>query len=468
MTTAGPTRVSRHLLESFVEAGASMSTLTTAYPVGADSRRTIAANLVPDAVTENRADAQGTLSHLDDAIPMQRTGQGSWEGYLLPSGAAGTAPDIAVDLTSGGFRVVTGNDTTVAGTSSTTTRVDVASTSGWSVGSLAAVALPSGAIEARFVTAVDSVGTDLVVSPALSETPNVNGAGVAAGVAYWVNDSRHDSEDCLTLWVSANRFLKRAIGYVPDRFGFQLGGNRAGRVSHSGPARQVDYIGQTLLNGAINNVVTTITVDDPDIVPDDVATNNVSLTITADGAAAAIEHVIATAKSGNDLTVTRAAHSSSAVSHLDNAIVVPYTPTGVYAGSPVPATTGDVIIGGLEQQMGTVDIDCSFPIGKIEGIHGDEYGFAGYVSEKREISWSIAGWTDIDTMELVHDAIRRGSPEVHIQQGTTAGSIIAAYSPSVLFKVPDANPSDSPTPRVQLEGSARGTTAQDEFAIGFV
>jgi len=75
----------------------------------------------------------------------------------------------------------TGAGTTVSGTGSTTTAVDVADAAGFAVGRFAVI---GG--EARLVTAVDTSGSPhvLTVTPALSSAPGTNGAPVHGSVNY--------------------------------------------------------------------------------------------------------------------------------------------------------------------------------------------------------------------------------------------------------------------------------------------
>jgi len=466
MTDPGPIRSARRFLESFIEAGPTTwgDPPTTAYPVGASSRRTISANLIPDAPTENPEHAQGTASLLNDAIPMQRTGQGSWEGYLIPSGVIGTDPDLVTDFESGGWRKVSGGNAAVAAGTSTTSRVDLNLSTNWAIGQAAYSALLG---EVRIVTAVDSLGTDIVVDPPFSSAPT-SGA-ILCGVAFWTNDSRDDAEDNATLWVAINRFLKRGTGYVPDSFGFQFGGNRTARMNHSGPCRQVEMLGWTTMNdvGGIDNVVTSMTVTDPDKVPDDVSAANpyhFQIIDSVNGN----ENIEVTAKAGAVLTMVRNSPAGAgAVLHPDGATIVPYTATGVYAGSPVPATAGHFRIGGTLIKANTVDVNAALSLATRDNCHGDGYAFGGYMQDTKEVTWDVKGWSDAATMAIVHDTIARGTPSMFMQQNTTQGSIVGAYSPNCLLKVPEANPSDAQEISISLSGPARGNSGQDECCIFF-
>jgi hypothetical protein len=76
-------------------------------------------------------------------------------------------------------------------------------------------------------------------------------------------------------------------------------------------AEQYENNAQTTLNGAINNSVTSITVTDGSVFP---STGDFRLKIDT-------ELLLCTARTGNTLTVTRAAESTTAASHLDLAPV---------------------------------------------------------------------------------------------------------------------------------------------------
>lgn len=110
------------------------------------------------------------------------------------TGAASEHAWIGPIMKACGFALVgaaVGTGTTISGTASTTTSVNVVSAAGFDVGSIVVIAG-----EARLVTAVDTASTPdaITVTPALSAAPTTEGVVVYASATYQpITDSTPDS-----------------------------------------------------------------------------------------------------------------------------------------------------------------------------------------------------------------------------------------------------------------------------------
>ena len=362
------------------------------YPEAADALRVItgsAGGTIPFAMREDKF---GTATAVP-GIRQKRTAEGSLEGYVMPSGTRTTAPDADELLTGGGWSKVdlSASSTTVAGGASTQTRVDLTSSAGLQVGGCIIVERGpgSGEYEMRRISGVDTAGTDVTVEPALTFPPSA-GAEAKGGIAYIPNDDRDTAEDSLALWMLNNNSADRIGGWAPGSFGFTLGGEDAARVTVSGTGRRHDRLFTTQLDGAILVGDPTMTVQ-----AGLASAGNLENTYWQLGD----EVVKVTQTTGTTWSIDRAQLGSVASGHSDGAAVTPYRPVGIYAGEPVPATSGQAVMTPVGQgfpieiQINNASLDCGLGLAYREDELGDNYKAAGYVMSQREIRATLSGWT---------------------------------------------------------------------------
>lgn len=467
---AGPVRPTFRFLQSYVEAETSYGSGGTAYPLAASARRTISAKITPKAPTEDPEHAQGTLSHLDDAIPMPDTVQCEWEGYAIPSGTISTAPDVDTDLTEGGLNKVDGGGSTTiaASPSSTTTVLQVADASSFADNTFVVVNdAATGTDYLRFCTDSDGATPGvLTITPPLPFTPATSDT-VKEGVTYNIDEDRDDDELSFQFWASVNRVLKRAQGVTPTSLSLNLGGGTAPRLRWSGAGRRGDDLVWTTINegAAFAAGDLTLTVANGDCVPDDVSTSNpYYFTIPDNGNGEEVIKV--TAVSGNDLTVVRAQLSTSDVEHVDGSVIVPYAPDGTYAGSIVSPRGGQAYLGTSECQLlnGTVAIEM--PLEGLENIHGDDYARGGYMADRVSVTVEVEVVARAEAIGTMALAARRTTIAVFAYVGSVEGGFVAFYAPKVLFEWPELDFSQREV-RIPLSGKCRGTSGADEAYLGF-
>jgi hypothetical protein len=444
-------------LVAFIDPQTSFKTAATDYPEAADALRVLAgckgAGRTGFSFYE---DKRGTATKLG-IVKEKREASCDLEFYLYLT-TAGTKPDWTDILESGGWQAITGVSTTVSGGGATTTVIPVASAAGFTAGGCVEI---SG--EVRRITLVNTVPApdEITVSPPLSTAP-ADGAAVTAGVSYKPKDARATSQDAITAWIGNNRSTERFIGWLPSSLSLSLGGAGAARATVTGPARRRDFLGATKLNGGINNSTTTIVVDDGTACPSDAATT-LPFYFTIDS-----EVIKVIAVSGNTWTTdTRGvyAHGGAAASHLDDAEVYPAVPTGTYAGTPVAATSGQVIINSETMALDTVSLDCDMGLVLREDEFGDDFKIAGFVLGQRSIKVQASGSSYYDSSAVrIEETFNRTAVQFFAQQGSASGAIVAIELPTVRLESPDI---DRGADEVQFSfsGEANGTTSEDEVYI---
>lgn len=464
----GPVRPTFRFLQSYVESESAYGSGGTAYPLAASARRTIVAKITPKSPTENVEHAQGTISHLNDAIAMQDSVECEWEGYAIPSGTISTAPDVDADFTEGGFNKVDGGGSTTiaASPSSTTTVLQVADASAIAANTALVVTI-AGVAYPVFCTVSDGATPGvLTVTPALPSAPST-GVTVKEGVTYNLDDDRDSDELSFQFWASINRVLKRAQGVTPTSMTLNVGGGAAPRLRWSGPGRRGDDLLWTTINegGAFAAGDTTLTVANGDCVPDDVsATNPYYLTIPDNGNGEEVIKV--TAVSGNNLTVVRAQLSTSDVEHVDGSTVVPYAPDGTYAGSPISPRGGAAYLSAVATQLLSGSISFEMALEDLSNLHGDSYVRAGYVSDRVVVNVELEVAARAETIAALALGARRTTLPVFVYAGSVEGSIVGFYCPAVLFEWPELDFSQREV-RIPLSGQARGTSGVDEAYLFF-
>lgn len=429
----GPTHGVGRYRKLYINPETEFGTDPDGYPVAADALRLISASVSGKRPRIARPDANCTAGK-DGSIAQKGTTEVQLESFFLNSGTAATAADWAdLLVTCCGFTATASTDTTVSGGSSTTTVVDVVDATTTSVGGCVTI---SG--ELRLVTAVDTASTpdNITITPALTSAP-ANAVVVTGGIAYAPNSDSDTTPSSSTIWLGNNAELVKITGAYATAFSVGLGGTEAGRfpVTLTGKTFAILYAGQ--LDGALDNSQTDVTVDNTDMVPDDVsATNPYYFTISP--GLAAEEFVQVTAKAGSDLTVVRASPSGSASAHDDNAVITPYQPAPTWAGSPVPATSGNAILASVVTRTESSSYAVDLGRQPEENVHGSEWTVDGYSNGMRTVTPTIEAFSDNATAaHRVRDAFNRDHIEAFTQQGEATGAVIAAIVQKMYPEVPD-------------------------------
>jgi len=449
-------------LQWFADPQSSFKAAGSDFPVAADAVRAITAAANAKAPFAMFEDKRGTSTPLG-VINQKRTAEFSLECYAYTT-TRGTAPDWSEMLTSGGWQVTVGSGDATSATGGTTTVITTADTTNWAIGDAAIIetGLASGSYEIRRITNL-TTNTNFTVSPALRNTP-ASGANILAGIIYKPKDAKDTTPDALTLWAANNRSIDRIIGGVVGTTSLSMGGDEAARITFSGTGRRGDRLVATTLNdsGGINNSVTTFTVTDGTVIPSDASANLPFYFKMEDE----VFKVIGV--SGTTVTVdTRGSTGlgGGAATHADGLEFYPYQPTGTFAGTPIPATSGSISVGGANFRASTVTVEVDQGIIFRENEHGDAFQVNGYVGGRRAVTASLEGWSFYDsTMIAALSAVTRTSKQVLVQQGESEGGIMAVELPTFKFEEPDMDRGGDEV-TVSMSGQAVGTAAETEVYI---
>ncbi len=438
------------------------------YPVAADAVRVITASVNGKSPFAMFADKRGTSTALG-IIDQKRTAEFSLECYAYVADR-GTAPDWADLLTSGGWQqvsnIASSVDKTVSGGASTASRVDLANSAGISVGDAVIIETSngSGSFQIRRVTGVDTVGTDITVSPELQIVPD-NGSIVRGAIMYKPKDAKDTVPDALTLWAMNNNSADRVIGGVIGSQSISMGGDEAARITFSGTGRQDNRMVQTTLNTGgpdldASDVV--FTVSDGMAIPSD-ATGTTPYYFQIDSEVFKVINV-----SGNSVTVATRGSTGlggPAATHTNGSLMYPYRPTGSYAGTPIPATSGQLMVGGEAFEAGTISIEVDQGIIYRENVHGDAYVVDGYVGGMRNVTATLDGWSFYNsTMISAMVGRSRMAAGILAQQGEAEGGILGVELPTFQFEEPDMDRGGDEV-TVSMTGQARGTAAETEIYL---
>ena len=475
-------------LVAFVAAQSAYSITDAAgesYPEAADAVRVIGGSASGTIAYVPREDKLGTATAVP-GIAQKKTAEGSIEGYVMPSGTRTTAPDIDEMLATSGWTKVdrSGTTTTVSGGSSTAQQVDLAASTGFVVGDAVIVetTATSEVYEMRRITAIDTGGTNISVEPPLTFSPAAS-ANVKGAIAYKPKATRDTSEDALCLWLLNNNSADRVGGWTPGSISFTQGGEDAARFTCSGTGRRHDRLFQTELASPLVTGGTTgvsITVNDALASSGDLLNSY----WTFDDGATTAETIKLTASSGTAWTVTRRALGTSdpGTTWPAGTKLVPYRPTGTYAGAPVPATSGQIAAAAygaataISLQCNSSTLDCGFGLNYREDEHGSAFKNAGYTMAQREVTATLSGWTLYEQNMLLEmqafqttNVAGSNSQQVSVAvvTGETEGSMFGWCAPRIrMTDVSLDRGSDEVT--LELTGRCEGTTTgADEIILMF-
>lgn len=457
----GPSLFLGRELVAFVATEAAFGTAAQGYPQAAEAVRVIDGSGEIGAPFEMRPDKFGTSTDIGK-IDQHRTASLEMSMLALPAGVS-TEPDITDLLTKGGWQVSKPSValvTTVTAAGSTVSTINLASVANLAAGHCISFQMTAGGRqEVRLITAVGA--GSVTVSPPLTAVPT-NGYAAKSCIAYKPKDARADTPDSSTVFLGDNRTLDVFRGVVPESFAVELGGDTAARINVAAKARRGDRLVSTLLNGGINDAVTSLVVDNGTAAPSDITT-----WWQIDS-----EIVSVSATSGTTWTIARGALGSTPASHSDNAEIYPYAPAGTYAGSPVPATAGDCFVGTVPTalQIQSARLEFGFPVAAVEDELGDDYKLATYSCGQRKVNVTVTGAGRYDTWgKLMTDAIQRTATVLLVQQGDTAGGIVGAVLPVARLAAPRVSRGGaSEYVDIELAAQAEGTSAgEDECYLFF-
>ena len=465
--TGPSTDIGRDLVV-FVDPQTSFKTAATDIPVDADAVRVITASVngkSPFAMFEDKRGSSTPFGVID----QKRTAEWSLECYAYVT-TRGTAPDWADLLTSGGWQLGSNRsafNTTITG-GTTTVPAFTSVTSGATLAEGDAVLIETGngtgAYEIRRVTNISTL--NVTVTPALQNTPAA-GARVYGAIIYKPKDAKDTTPDANTIWAFNNNSADRAIGSVVGSNSFTMGGDEAARISFSGTARQDDRLVATtlatpLLTGGTTGVGITVTTN----VAYAEGLESMEWTFS-DGGTTEPETFLVTNVSGTSWTITRAQEGTvdPGTTWPAGTRISPYQPAGIYAGTPLPATSGQLVVEGSAFQAGSISVEVDQGIIYRENVHGDAYVVDGYVGGKRAVTATLDGWSFFDsTLLQALNARSRTSVSVLAQQGEAEGGIFAIEMPTFKFEEPDMDRGGDEV-TVSMTGQAIGTTAETEIYL---
>jgi len=465
--TGPSTDIGRDLVV-FVDPQTSFKTAATDIPAAADAVRVITASVngkSPFAMFEDKRGSSTPFGVID----QKRTAEWSLECYAYVT-TRGTAPDWADLLTSGGWQLGSNRsafNTTITG-GTTTVPAFTSVTSGATLAEGDAVLIETGngtgAYEIRRVTNISTL--NVTVTPALQNTPAA-GARVYGAIIYKPKDAKDTTPDANTIWAFNNNSADRAIGSVVGSNSFTMGGDEAARISFSGTARQDDRLVATtlatpLLTGGTTGVGITVTTN----VAYAEGLESMEWTFS-DGGTTEPETFLVTNVSGTSWTITRAQEGTvdPGTTWPAGTRISPYQPAGIYAGTPIPATSGQLVVEGSAFQAGSISVEVDQGIIYRENVHGDAYVVDGYVGGKRAVTATLDGWSFFDsTLLQALNARSRTSVSVLAQQGEAEGGIFAIEMPTFKFEEPDMDRGGDEV-TVSMTGQAIGTTAETEIYL---
>lgn len=445
----------RDLIAFFEPQTGGLDTLPAAWPTGGSVKavRMNQVQLNPDSPTgEPPKWKTGSRTELGD-LPKQIGFSVSMEHYPYGVGAALTERDWELLYASGGWKVLTGPAATTITTGATTTNLPIASVSGLSQ-FMPVIVESNGQLEIRLITTVN--GSDVDIYPPLPAAP-ANGAAVTFGRTLQLDDDWDVETSSIAAWFfNGSKMLHRVTGLIQEQSGW--GGSADAEVvcTHSGKAYRIERIFATTLGADIADaVVTSMTVNEANCVPDDINTARTVYYQIDD------EIVGVTASNGTGtLTITRGAFSTTAASHSTGAQVNLYVPTPSYSGiNPTGVNSGgfgvwqsttpiaDFCVSGFNADIayGVSTAGCfgaSYAVGQAASSAPTEVGMQANAWARLESSLVIANYGDSRTPLALQATI-----------GETLGRIMAAMTPQLY---PHNPPLDVGAEIVTLDLTGRG------------
>ena len=432
-------------------------------PVAADAIMVEDCKIVPPAEfnTQRHRDQIGLTSKEGTVKQMK---EGTWS-LIIPlrlSGAVATEfdPHVLFKVGIWSATVRTPTASTIDGSWAAYNTGDVGSAAGMAIGDVVGFTDSNGDVWGRRISNIST--NTLTLETPLHFLP-ANTTAVTSSKTYTLNAT--NEETSFTLWKYLTHGMQKAGGCVPTSYKVTFGSNDRPVLEISGEYREYRQASKTTLDGGINNSVTAMTVDHWKHL-----TDQVTLTIEAEGANADEAVLVAAEPTSTAITITRDADGAGADAHGDEAAVVPYLPSSItVAGEDLDpedsylwladsTTTQSAVIAG---EGGTVE--WTGGIGFRKAGHGDQWVNSGYnLAATLALKLSYNTWMETRRWDDWQRADEAEELPVACQWGTTAGDIAYMECPRMvrMMTVPDDSGDEFVGALIEAEdrGSRTGTT----------
>jgi len=430
-------------------------------PVAADAIAIRELEFTPAIPIKRQANQNGRMSK-EGTIRGMHTGSFRMLVDLIPSGAVANEWDGSVLFLTGIFddAVSTPTATTVSGSSSTHTVVDVADASGISAGDIVGIDDSDGIPRARVVTAVDTASApdNITLEQPLTFVP-ADTADVTASKTYVLSDTAE--ETAFTLWFAMTHGGVRLGGCVVNSYKIAWGNDEPPTLEVSGFYREYSQGRPTTLNGGINNSVTTMTVAGTDWKG---ITKGAILQINAEGGNSAEVVYVTADPTSASVSIERDKDGGGADAHGDAAVVIVYQPTPTLAGSSIAAKgchveiseDDSVVSVRLVSESGSLSADGGVKE-RVRG-HGDANAIHGYVkSSDLSVKSTFSTWAEKDTWDWYYRHVTGDVRPVTLQFGETPGAIFAVTLARQVFELPKLSTTGDDHVGAVLETEDRGS-----------
>ncbi|HPM77407.1 MAG TPA: phage tail tube protein [bacterium] len=423
---------------------------TPVVPGGAGAIKHLSCTLALNEERTPRADRKITRG-LAEQVRGKRSVEWSIDGYVIPSGSSGAAPDIAA-LLAATFSSRVSNAATVAGAAGVG-GATLSSVSEMAAGDIVGLVIDDS-LYAVCLQTVDDLSGAVTWTPALPSAPTI-GDPVHQAVTYRLQT---EPNQALTLHRLLDQEAQTASGCVPNEWNFSLAAGDMAKCRVQGQGKDLAFAGTAALQSSMDGAQTTLVYTGEDVF-------EAGAWIAIDDEAMKIAAVTSAAKT---LTVVRAEAGTSAATHEAAAVIAPYRPTPSTSGSPIAGVRGRCLLDGANF---TITAGEATIVENVK-LRNDDFGSAtamGFAYPAgREATMRLEGFLTGDTGALIVRAKSGGTLPVLLQAGDRPGATFAIYAPAFAPNIPEIDaPADAETPLV-LEGPALETNGDDELIIAFL
>lgn len=167
------------------------------------------------------------------------------------------------------------------------------------------------------------------------------------------------------------------------------------------------------------------------------------------------------------IKVARGHNSSTVATHLINAVITPWLPTGTEQGAPIAARVGTMTVDAVSVPF----VDCEFTHeGQIKMLDDEvtqSTGVSDYQEEGIKDSVKLKLYFRKADLKWSADSLKQTRKAVVINFGSIAGKKIAITLPSCEFDVP-AQSGDKSLQVIDVTGRAFAVAGQDESEFKFL
>jgi hypothetical protein len=407
----------------------------------------------------NRNDKTATRSYRE-RISHRKSGTWSVNLYVLPSGSNTVAPDIHEALERGmGIMRTVPNGVTVAGSTTTTINVAVASGANYQIDDAVGFLNAVGEIEYSFITGI--AADVLTVSPGFSVAPTA-----AATMYGTITFKLGNVLTSLTTTRVLDNLVTVYTGCFVNDIAFDFPGDGEATMTIGGGCKEEWSSGTSTLGAAMLVGATTAQVATGE---GDRFQPNTRAVILAEGANTE-EVVLVTAVVGDVLTVTRAQAGTVASAHAISAEIGPFEPAMTVAGSPITGTKGEFVITGTAGARNKHETTAQgLTIGNNANLRnnaiGQEAATGFFSTAKRDVGWSTTLWLTKDKMAYYNRAKRFVLQEILLQWGKEVGKTWVAKVPQAEFNIPAIDGGGDEEVMLPITGIGLATTAGNNECI---